>query len=563
MLACTETFEFGPFRLQPDRRLLLADDVPVPINARAFDILEFLVRNRHRVVGRDEIIAHVWQGMTVGENNLSVQMSTLRRMLSSRTAGAMMIANIPGRGYRFVTDVSVHTGLEPDPGSHLDQDAAALPGSAATCARSSEQAPRAYRRRRSLRLLGPALVIVFLVLLIRVCLDMRNISDAPASMFDPRLSIVVAPLQFDHAGPGTADLARAYTDEIVEHLGLYEDMTVFVQDPARPLGGRPHFLLTGSIHQTGEELIVTITVSEASTARRVSGHAEPSTATASTAARDALAMEMVRVVRPDLIKWEQDHRRTGMRDALDFFIDAKVASHPLNGPKELATSLELAETAVRMRPDFRPARALLSYLLTQEMLWSDLRTGDASGTRGLAMIGSVLHESPDNLLYITNYVYALSALERLDEARFAAERGLRIEKGYYKLNQSLGEIYLQKNDLKRAEELISPQRAGTTDDRPANLAFAQGDHAGALLAVRSVMGSAPATYETCFTRLMEIAILADGGDQPGAARAFSALPADFPEALMHLSALRQAYYALPDQAWARFKTGLAAAGMRP
>lgn len=68
----------------------------MPVGARAFDLLEFLILHRDRVVGRDEIMAAVWPGAVVGENNLNVQVANLRRML-----GAEAIVTVSGRGLRF------------------------------------------------------------------------------------------------------------------------------------------------------------------------------------------------------------------------------------------------------------------------------------------------------------------------------------------------------------------------------------------------------------------------------------------------------------------------------
>lgn len=73
----------------------------LPIGARAFDLLEFLITHRDRVVGRDEIMAAVWPGTVVGENNLNVQVANLRRML-----GDEAIVTVPGRGLRFALTIA-------------------------------------------------------------------------------------------------------------------------------------------------------------------------------------------------------------------------------------------------------------------------------------------------------------------------------------------------------------------------------------------------------------------------------------------------------------------------
>lgn len=98
-------YHFDRFEVRPAERLLLVDSVPAAVGARAFDLLLCLLAHRDRVISKGEIIEIVWPGLVVEENNLSVQMSTLRKLL-----GTKAISTISGRGYRFsleVTQVSV------------------------------------------------------------------------------------------------------------------------------------------------------------------------------------------------------------------------------------------------------------------------------------------------------------------------------------------------------------------------------------------------------------------------------------------------------------------------
>jgi TolB-like protein/Tfp pilus assembly protein PilF len=87
---------FDRFELRPDRRLLLMDGEPVALGSRAFDVLLVLAERRDRVVGKAELLDLVWPGLVVEENNLQVQISSLRKLL-----GQAVIATIPGSGYRF------------------------------------------------------------------------------------------------------------------------------------------------------------------------------------------------------------------------------------------------------------------------------------------------------------------------------------------------------------------------------------------------------------------------------------------------------------------------------
>ncbi len=91
-----QSYRFGTVEVRPAERQLLVEGRPAVLGARAFDVLLALIDGRDRVVTKDELLDRVWPGLVVEENNLQVQVSTLRKIL-----GAHSVATIPGRGYRF------------------------------------------------------------------------------------------------------------------------------------------------------------------------------------------------------------------------------------------------------------------------------------------------------------------------------------------------------------------------------------------------------------------------------------------------------------------------------
>ena len=90
----------GPFLIKPSARGVFLQGQPVVLGARAFDLLLALVEHRDRVVDKQELLALVWPGLVVEEGNLSVQISSLRKVL-----GHPAITTVPGRGYRFTATV--------------------------------------------------------------------------------------------------------------------------------------------------------------------------------------------------------------------------------------------------------------------------------------------------------------------------------------------------------------------------------------------------------------------------------------------------------------------------
>jgi predicted ATPase/DNA-binding winged helix-turn-helix (wHTH) protein len=116
---------------------LRIDGKRAPLGPRAIALLAMLVDQRSRPVSKHELLDTVWRGVIVEENNLQVQISTLRRLL-----GPQAIATIPGRGYRFMLPV------DGDPAEQLPEAAAAPPPGAQAWARGNlpGRLPETYGR---------------------------------------------------------------------------------------------------------------------------------------------------------------------------------------------------------------------------------------------------------------------------------------------------------------------------------------------------------------------------------------------------------------------------------
>src|SRR2546425_11988949 len=104
-MTSSPTFDFGPYRLDPAKCLLVRDGGPVPLPPKAFDTLLFLVEHRERVVSKDELLHALWPDTIVEEASLTQQIFLLRKTLNATSQEAEYIATIPRRGYRFVAEV--------------------------------------------------------------------------------------------------------------------------------------------------------------------------------------------------------------------------------------------------------------------------------------------------------------------------------------------------------------------------------------------------------------------------------------------------------------------------
>src|SRR5438477_9282865 len=100
-------YQFGDFRLDVGKRLLWRGDTTVPLTARVFDTLLYLVEHCDAVLDKERLMAAVWPDSIVEENNLTQNISSLRRVFGETPGSHHYIVTVPGRGYRFVADVKM------------------------------------------------------------------------------------------------------------------------------------------------------------------------------------------------------------------------------------------------------------------------------------------------------------------------------------------------------------------------------------------------------------------------------------------------------------------------
>jgi TolB-like protein len=93
---------FDDYALDTERRELRRADTPVAIEPKVFDLLAYVIENRQRVVSRDDLIAHVWDGRMVSESALARCIYEARRAIGDSGEAQRLIKTLPSKGLRFV-----------------------------------------------------------------------------------------------------------------------------------------------------------------------------------------------------------------------------------------------------------------------------------------------------------------------------------------------------------------------------------------------------------------------------------------------------------------------------
>lgn len=98
-------YEFGPFRLDPQKPCLWRNGELVSLTPKAVETLLVLVQQNGRLVEREQLMSAIWPDTFVEDGNLNFNVSVLRKALGTDEAGEQYIQTVPKHGYRFSAEV--------------------------------------------------------------------------------------------------------------------------------------------------------------------------------------------------------------------------------------------------------------------------------------------------------------------------------------------------------------------------------------------------------------------------------------------------------------------------
>jgi TolB-like protein len=116
-------FSFGDYVLDIDRRELTRGSEQISLGPQVFDLLVYLVKNRERVVSKDDLIEGVWGGRIVSESTLTSHINAVRKAVGDSGDEQNLIRTIARKGFRFIGEISENRPVGPG----VSQQALALP----------------------------------------------------------------------------------------------------------------------------------------------------------------------------------------------------------------------------------------------------------------------------------------------------------------------------------------------------------------------------------------------------------------------------------------------------
>jgi TolB-like protein/DNA-binding winged helix-turn-helix (wHTH) protein/Tfp pilus assembly protein PilF len=273
-------YEFGPFRVDAVRRVLTREGNELRLPAKAFEILLTLLEEKGRLVDKDELMRRVWPDAVVEENNLTVNMSALRKALGESPRDHRYLVTVPGRGYQFVADVrqdsdgpASETEEKPlsqstgDLGSEVSKVAAPQINGASSPAdalASTENIGREFKRRQRGVLLFVAALLATTIIVSYLVYSRYRARGSKVGI----TSIAVLPFANQTGDPNAEYLSDGISESLINSLSQVPGVKVIARSSAFKYKGKESDLqevanalgveavLTGRVTQRGENLSI-------------------------------------------------------------------------------------------------------------------------------------------------------------------------------------------------------------------------------------------------------------------------------------------------------------------
>jgi len=329
-------YEFGPFRMDADERLLWKAGQAMPLPPKVFATLLALVEKAPQIVEKDDLLQTIWPDTFVEESNLSQNVFSLRKVLGEPEC----IENIPKRGYRFIAPV-----------------------------RSTEAASKdSLSAHRKLRRAGFAAGAAALLILIGAVLYLRyghSGSQGPSS-------IVVLPFLNLSGDPANDYFSDGFTEDLIDALSRLENVQVVARTTAFQYKGKSQDIRTigkqvgatavveGSVRREGNRVRITAQLNAVGSGYHLWSQTYERDLKDTFAIQPEIAMAIGTTLRGRLKAVRSTAPRVVNPDAYDYYLRARYHLIRLN-QKDNDEAIALLEKSAGIDPLFAPSQAQLAF----------------------------------------------------------------------------------------------------------------------------------------------------------------------------------------------------------
>jgi TolB-like protein len=335
-------FFFADHTLDTDRRELRRGSEPVAVEPQVFDLLVYLLRNRDRVVSKDDLIASVWGGRIVSDSTLTSRINAARKAVSDSGEDQKLIRTIPRKGLRFVGVVRTQPhGVEP--------------------AHANGPSPDEIREQ-----------------------------SRPALPLPDRPAIAVLPFTNMSGDPEQEYFSDGISEDIITALSklrwffviarnssfIYKGRAVHMKQVAEELGVR--YVVEGSVRRGGDRVRITAQLNDVATGGHLWAERYDRGLADVFAVQDEITEAIVAAIEPRLYAAENIRAQRKPPDSMDAWdLVMRALSHYWRVTRQdNVVAQALLEKAIAIDPNYGQALGVLatSYTFSAHMGWADMAT---------------------------------------------------------------------------------------------------------------------------------------------------------------------------------------------
>jgi TolB-like protein len=359
-------YKFEDYSLDVERQELRRGKDRVAVEPQVFDLLHYLIRNRERVVSKDDLIAAVWKGRIISESTLTSRITAVRHAIGDRAEDQRLLRTIARKGLRFVGDV------------REGKSSTAVAGAVHATEKQTDPT-------RSLA-----------------------IPDSP--------SIAVLPFNNLSGDPEQEYFADGTVEDIITALSrikwffviarnssfTYKGKNVDVKQIARELGVR--YVLEGSVRKVGNRVRITGQLIDGGNAVHIWADTFDGVLDEIFELQDRITASVVSAIEPTLQHAEIErlkYKPTDKFDAYDLMLHALQQWHQFTEESFIA-ALDCLERALVIDPSYAPAMAMIAYCYAhrRQQGWAKDIEGEAAKGLRLASKAVELAKNDGDVLWM-------------------------------------------------------------------------------------------------------------------------------------------------------------------
>jgi TolB-like protein len=371
---------FEGYALDTDRRELHRGAEAVSIAPQEFDLLDYLIRNRDRVVSKDDIIQAIWKGRAISDTALTTRLNAVRTAIGDSGEAQRLIKTLPRRGFRFIGQLREETESASDGADDSSQQTLALPDK-------------------------PSIAI----------LPFANLSSDPEQ---------------DYFADGVVDdittaLSRFKSVFVIARNSsfTYKGRAVDLKQVGREVGVR--YVLEGSVRKAADKVRITCQLIDATTGMHLWADRYEGGLGDIFALQDEITVNVIAAITPKLLQVEIDlvARRPNDLSAHDHYLRAHPHYYSMTRDG-VAEAVRLLNRALEIDPRYSAAASLAILCHTLNLLqgWSVDPAFDAKEATRLSQLVLSIDENDPETLACVGWAKAfisqdaVSAAEMVDRA---------------------------------------------------------------------------------------------------------------------------------------------------